>query len=55
METWTKGDMEMETYKHGDIQVDMETWTWRQGHRDMELKDSGILTFYEKIKRRIEA
>jgi hypothetical protein len=33
METWRHGDMDMETWawRHGRGDMDMETWTWRHG------------------------
>ncbi len=64
METWTwghgDGDFETWRHRHGDMDMeictrryghgvmDMEIWIWKHGHGDMELKDSRILTVYEK-------
>jgi hypothetical protein len=40
METWRHGGMDMEawTWIHGHGGMDMDTWTWRHGHGDMDIK-----------------
>jgi hypothetical protein len=37
-ETWKKGDVDMETWRHGHGDVDIETWRHKNGERQTEAK-----------------
>jgi hypothetical protein len=37
MEIWRQGDMDMETCRHGNKDMDMAIWTWRHVHGDIDI------------------
>jgi hypothetical protein len=54
MENWRHGDME--TWRYEDmVKWTPETWTWRHGQGDMELKHWRSLMLYKKNKMENES